>query len=353
MEKLIQTPWTTECGHMDRLKIPKPVSAGIILSYKCSSACKHCMYACSPRWRADWTTERNVELVLKQLASSIKPSPYGPENVSLNHGLHFTGGEPFLNFELLLSTVKAADELMIPSVFVETNCFWCVNDEQVREKLTALKQAGLKGMLISVNPFILEQVPFERTERAVKISKEIFGRNTMIYQEIFYHQFKNLGVKGTLAIDQYLENDRLALRYSELLPMGRACYRLNHLFTKYPAKAFFGESCISELTRNWHVHIDNYFNYIAGYCGGISLGDARDLDALAQGIDLHDKPVLRALATDIRNLYDFAVREFDYAEKEEGYVSKCHLCIDIRRHIAQRTDEFKELQPRELYFQLE
>lgn len=338
---------------MDRLQLPKPISAGIILSYKCSSTCKHCMYACSPRWSGDWPTEKNIELVLRQLASSIKPSPYGREKVSLNHGLHFTGGEPFLNFKLLLNAVKTADELRIPSTFAETNCFWCVNDEQAREKLTALKQAGLKGMLISVNPFILEQVPFERTERAINISKEIFEGNTMIYQETYYHRFKSIRIRNTLTLDKYLEKDKWALRYSELLPMGRACYRLKHLFVKYPAKAFFDESCISELTRNWHIHVDNYFNYMPGYCGGISLGDARDLDALTQGVDLQDKPVLRMLVESIGNLYEFAAREFNYREKEEGYISKCHLCIDIRRHMVQQTDEYKELRPRELYFNLE
>lgn len=337
---------------LNRLKIPAPVSAGIILSYKCSSTCKHCMYACSPVWKADWPSKENIELILRQLAPRIKPSSYGSEGVSINYGLHFTGGEPFLNFDLLLDAVEIANRLKIPSTFVETNCFWCVNDEQVREKLKALKQAGLKGILVSVNPFILEQVPFERTERAIKISRENFGRNTMIYQEVYYRQFKNLGIKDTLAISQYLEKDDWALRYSELLPMGRACYKLKHFFAKKPAKAFFSESCVSNLTRSWHVHIDNYFNYVAGYCGGISLGDARDLDALTQGIDLSDKPVLRALTTSIRRLYEFAVKEFNYRE-EEGYISKCHLCIDIRRHIVQQTDGFKELQPREFYSNLE
>jgi hypothetical protein len=335
------------------LHLPKPVSAGIILSYKCSSTCKHCMYACSPKWRADWPTERSIELILRKLASSIKPSPNGCENVSLNHGLHFTGGEPFLNFQLLLKAVMIADELRIPSIFVETNCFWCVDDEQVREKFTALKQAGLKGILVSVNPFILEQVPFERTQRAIKIGREIFGGNTMIYQETYYHRFKSLRISDTLTLDQYLERDAWALRFSELLPMGRACYRLKHFFAKYPAKAFFDESCISELTRSWHVHVDNYFNYVAGYCGGISLGDARDLDALTSGVDLQDKPVLNSLVESLGRLYEFAVREFNYREREEGYVSKCHLCVDIRRHIVEQTDEFKELQPRELYFNLE
>jgi pyruvate-formate lyase-activating enzyme len=48
-------------------------------------------------------------------------SPIGSDRVDLNHGLHFTGGEPFMNFDLLLRLVKIADELGNPSTFVETN----------------------------------------------------------------------------------------------------------------------------------------------------------------------------------------------------------------------------------------
>ncbi|MEM2612323.1 MAG: radical SAM protein [Thermoproteota archaeon] len=337
----------------ERLYVKKPISAGLILSYKCTSKCKHCMYACSPKWKPDWITKGDVEKILRKLSSSLMPSPRGPEHIGVNYGLHFTGGEPFLNFDLLLECVRIADELKIPSTFVETNCFWCVDDESTKGKLKALKETGLKGILISVNPFVVEYVPFERIERAVRISREVFNNNIIVYQEIYYRQFKNIGMRDIIAFNQYLDEYDWALHYSELLPMGRACYELKDLFMKYPARAFFDESCVSELTRNWHVHVDNYFNYMTGYCGGISLGDVRDLDTMIrEGVSLEDKPVLRALVTNIKSLYEFAVKEFNYEENDEGYISKCHLCIDIRRHIVQQTDEFKELQPRELYYNL-
>lgn len=337
---------------MERITVKRPVSAGIILSYKCTSKCKHCMYACSPAWSSDWFSMEGLRLALSQLALSIRPSPYGPRHVSLNHGLHFTGGEPFLNFDLLVKAVKLTKELKIPSVFVETNCFWCVDDYEVRRKLMSLKEAGLDGILISVNPFILEYVPFERTERGIRISREIFGENMMIYQELYYHQFKGLDIKGTFPLDQYLEMRGLALSHAELLPMGRACYALEGLFKKHPVEAFFGESCLHELTRNWHVHIDNYFNYMTGYCGGISLGDIRNADMFDVGLDVSDKPILRALLTDIEELYKLAVSEFGYSGRKGGYVSKCHLCMDIRKHIIEQMDEFKELRPKELYYRL-
>jgi hypothetical protein len=197
-------------------------------------------------------------------------------------------------------------------------------------------------------------VPFERTERAIRISKELFGKNVIVYQEFFYHQFKILNLKSTLSFGSYLQRTGLeSLYYVELIPMGRAPYKLGHLLIKYPAERFFGDSCKEELTRSWHIHVDNYCNYITGYCAGISLGDARNLDSICrEGVDLDKHPIIKALVMDVKELYKIAI-EFDYKELPNGYISKCHLCMDIRRHIVQRTSEFEELRPKEFYDHLE
>ena len=340
---------------MKRLLVPEPVSAGIILSYKCNSECKHCMYACSPKWKDDWISIEDMQEVLTELAARIdKRYPVGFRRIGINYGLHFTGGEPFLNFQLLARGAKMASELKIPATFVETNCFWCVNDEVTRAKLTQLKDAGLNGVLISVNPFILEQVPFERTERAARISADIFGENVVVYQQFFYHQFKMLNFKGSMPFDAYLQKAGTeSLDHVELIPMGRAAYELGDLFRKHRAKEFFGESCKEELTRPWHVHVDNYCNYITGYCAGISLGDARKLSSICEeGVDLDENPLIKLLVTDMRELHELAVREFGYTESAGGYVSKCHLCLHLREHIVRQTDEFRELQPKEFYTNL-
>ena len=134
------------------MKIPRPISGGLMLSYQCPAECRHCMYACSPKWPGDWKTADRLEQFMPQLAEVIRPAPHGPTNMSLNHGLHFSGGEPFLNFELLQRAVEIAEALGIPSTFVETNCFWCNSDDRVRERLRALKAGGLKGIMISTNP---------------------------------------------------------------------------------------------------------------------------------------------------------------------------------------------------------
>jgi len=342
-------------GTMTKLYVQEPISGGIFLSYKCTNECKHCMYASSPLWKDDWISERDVEKILTQLSGRILGSPFGNDKIGVNYGVHFTGGEPFLNFDLLLKVTQLAHDLGIPSTFVETNSFWCINDELTREKLVQLKEAGLHGILISVNPFILEQLPFERTERAVRIGGEVFRENAIIYQGFFYSQFRSLNIKDALPFKEYLQKIDLRDLYEnvELLPLGRATYMLDHLYRKYPAKRFFGESCGEELTRGWHVHIDNYCNYMTGYCGGISLGDGRNIDSICEGINLDERPILKALSTDLKELFDIGIGEFDYKEREEGYISKCHLCVDMRKHIAQKTNEFEELRPREFYYRLE
>jgi len=308
------------------------------------------MYACSPGWRADWIAEEDAERILSQLSEKLRGKYPHPGPIGVNYGVHFTGGEPFLNFDLLLKVTRLADRLEIPSTFVETNCFWCRDDGTAKQRLMTLKNAGLDGILISANPFVVEQVPFERIERAARISEEIFDGNAIIYQGFFFDQFRRLGLKGTLPFEEYIKKAGHGLRYAELLPSGRLPYKLAYLYRKHPAKHFFRESCGRELIRDWHIHIDNYCNFVPGYCGGLSLGDARDIDAICQGIDLDELPVLRALLTSLKELYELG-KEFGY-EEQEGYISKCHLCLDIRSHLV-KHGQFRELKPREFYEHLE
>ena len=312
------------------------------------------MYACSPKWSGDWISHQDLETILSLLARSIQPSPWGAETISLNHGLHLTGGEPFLNYPLLLKAVEMAEDLGIPSTFVETNCFWCKDDEVTREKLNRLKAAGLKGILISVNPYYAEYVPFERTERCIRVSREVFDANVMVYQLEYYHRFKQLGVKDRISLEDYqalTRNENLAERV-ELFLQGRAARQLRDFYPAYPARAFFGQPCRPTFLRNWHNHFDNYGNLIPGYCGGVSLGRWENLEELtSEGVDLEEQPVLGFLIKeDIGGLLAFA-RDFGYYEVPGGYLSKCDLCLDLRGFLV--SQDFKELGPKEFYTHLD
>ncbi len=321
------------------------------------------MYVCSPRWCDYWIDLAGLRVVLEKLVSCFMLY-YPPEVfhrrglLGLNYGLHLTGGEPFLRYDILLRAVEIAKGVGVPGLFVETNCFWCTSREVVYERFRELYNRGLDGVLISVNPFVTEFVPFERIDLAVEVAREVFGEgNVIVFYPIYYHQFKVLGVRGRLRFEDYLSligSDYSTYLSPDLvLPMGRAVYRLNYIYERYPAKYFFHENCLYDLTRPWHIHVDCFFNYVPGYCAGLSLGDARRLEDILSGLDLDNYPILRALTKGLGELYRFAVENYGYRERRDGYVSKCHLCLDIRLHIFQKAkDEFRELQPREFYERL-
>ncbi len=293
--------------------------------------------------------EEDLSLLLSLLKDKIQPSPYGRERIGVNHGLHFTGGEPFLNFPLLLKAVERAKEENIPSLFVETNAFWAREDEETFKKMKLLKEKGLHGILVSVNPFIAEYVPFERTQRAVEIGYEVFKENLVVYQWEYFVLFKNWGLKGRLPWEEYIRRDKIR---GELLLMGIAVYKLPVL-RKYNSSQFYG-TCYSELIRFWHNHWDNYGNILPGFCAGISLGNWKENPQIyEEGINLESYPLLKILLEEgVRGLLDWAKRKFHFREKGD-YSSPCHLCLEIRKFLVEKREIFPELAPLQYYFLLE
>ncbi len=339
---------------MNRISVPEPKSVGLILSYKCNARCAHCMYACSPEWESNLISTSQLERTLSALSEYIIPAPAGPESIGLNHGLHLTGGEPFLHFEKLLQATRLADEKDIPSIFVETNSFWAKEEGETGRKLKRLRQAGLDGIMISVNPFYLEYIPFENTKRAVRLGREVFGGNAIVYQKEYLREFERMGIQGTLDLEEYLEDRRNNLsQRAEFFLSGRAPYEVpqydvSGLHTR-PAESWFDQPCRPPFLREWHNHVDNYGNYVPGYCGGLSLGDITDLDRLIKrGLDPEEYPILSYIAEgNFAGFYDLT-RDYGYQEPVSGYYSKCHLCLDMRSFLNSKNN-FEGLKPEEFY----
>jgi hypothetical protein len=331
---------------MNELKIPPFTSGGLMLSYQCSNSCRHCIYASSPRWN-DWMNEQDLKHYLDQIRK------YAPNQL----GIHLAGGEPFLNFDLTLQAVELSIEYGVPLQYVETNAYWCEDDDLTAYLFNLLRESGLPAILISVSPFHNEFIPFERTNRAINIAREIYGPyNVLIYTSYFYAQLQDYNPQVKIPFNRYLNtigHEKAAQAFIEhygLIPSGRAASRLNFLYQKQPATAFFNHNCLAEFTNPEHIHIDPYGNYITSFCAGISLGDAHRLDEIFEGISFQERPLLEILATSgVEGLLKLAQDQFDFRPSPEGYIAKCHLCQDIRSHIVQLTDQFYELTPLEFY----
>lgn len=324
-----------------------PTDVGLILSYKCQSRCAHCIYNCSPNWK-EWIQTEDIHKALE--AMLLWPQAFQ---------VHFTGGEPFLNFHVLLQAVEIATELGIPR-YVETNAGWAVTEKLVDKRLTALYQAGLQAILISVSPFHAETIPPDRTLRTIQKSIEIFGpENTLVYQSHWFEQLKAFHTNQPTPLEKYIETfgqaetGRLFWKGYGLISGGRAGYQLGHLAPQQPAEYFNGEDCAYEILYSQHSHFDLYGNFIPGFCGGLSLGSWYDLPVLLARYQRKDFPTIFSILIEYGpyGLFEAAVLEYNYKPLPNGYAGKCHLCADVRRHLS-TNGSFPELQPAQYYAEI-
>jgi hypothetical protein len=321
------------------------VSAGIMLSYKCNSRCRHCLYCCSPEWQ-EWM---DIDLVRSIFEGTLKCA-------RTIHGFHLAGGEAFLNFPLLLETMKMATHYGIPVDYVETNAGWFVDEASAVDKLTRLRDAGLHCLLVSASPFHAEHIPLEKTLDTIEASLKVFGHHgTMIWLPEFLEDLLSITENGLVSFERYVESvgqsgARVAAAYGgQLIPGGRSGYTLSDFLPERPKEDFFGGNCAYELLRSARGHFDPYGNIVTGVCSGISMGDARDLDSAYRNFCLNDHPVIKILcSTGVQGLYEMADAEYGYSAKS-SYAGKCDLCMDVRRHLVLSGAPFDELRPKEFY----
>ncbi len=327
------------------MRIEPLVSAGIILSYKCNSRCRHCLYSCSSKWR-EWADISLVESIFAGTKKCTREV----------YGFHIAGGEAFLDFQLLLDSMRLATKYQIPIDYIETNGGWFVDEKSAIDKMEELKEAGLTCLLVSASPFHAEHIPLEKTLGTIRASQKVFGTyGTMVWLPEFLQQLTNIRETGTVSFEEYIKSTgergaKSAATYlGQLIPGGRSSYHLSDYLPQSPIESFFGENCHYELIESRRGHFDNYGNIITGVCSGISVGDAHDLENAYTNFDPDANPVIKLLITEgVGGLYKMASKKYGY-KPQMYYSGKCHLCMDIRKHLVASGADFSELTPKQFY----
>jgi len=333
-----------------QFQVPPLSSGGIILSYQCNNQCRHCLFASSPEWK-DWIPAEALRLLLQEIR----------KNDRFLTGIHFSGGEPFIRPELLLTGTRIAGELGLPVDYAETNAFWCFDGKKTRQMMMRLRENGLTGLMIDVSPFHIEFIPMNRIQTALNAGFEVFGpERVQVNSRYFYGEFMNLETDRTLPFEDYLAaagEEKASLIIASELGLaagGMAAERLHYLYVHSEPAAYFAETCFAELSNPHHVHMDCYGNYVPGFCAGLTLGNAFRLTELYQRSTLDAYPVLSLLAEGgVESLYRQAVSGWGYRARPDGYIAKCHLCLDIRRHLIRQGYRLMELAPLEFYRRLD
>jgi hypothetical protein len=327
------------------MPVLSPRDIGIILSYRCHSACKHCLYNCGPGWEKEPMSSQT----LREALEAVTIWPDTPQ-------VHFTGGEPFLHYPLLLEGARMASELGVPC-YAETSASWCIDYDEALERFETLRDAGLQALLISCSPFHAERIPPARTLRALRAGLEVFGREGVIlYLPEFLDVIQLFDIERTTRLSEYVERfgqettQRLLWQGYGIISGGRSGYELGDLVPRHPAEAFAHEDCRLDILFAHHSHFDLYGNFISGFCGGLTVGDWHDLSQLrADFAEGRFAPLIEILVErGPYGLCELAEERYGYKQLSEGYAGRCHLCADVRRHLVE-TAHFSELRPRGFY----
>ncbi len=320
------------------LSIPRLQAGGLNLGYRCSSRCRHCLYACGPH-RRDGLAD-DLDSLLDELKRRAPLAAF-----------HVGGGEPFLDLDLLSSVLEGFSTRGLLVDYVETNASWVRSEPHARETLTHLRSLGLNGLLVSASHFHAEFVTPRRTLALVAIAREVLPSGVIVWLPDFLSDLASLDPDSRLDLDALIAERgdgfalQVALRYG-VIPGGRAGRLLaSHGFhMDWPAAAQ-GAPCRQRLENTTHFHVDLEGNYVPGLCGGIVI----PLSLVPGPMPAGRFPVLERLHHQgLSCLVAWAIEEHGFAPLDSGYSGACDLCTHVRIHLHARGT-FEELGPSGFY----
>ena len=315
-------------------------AAGLLLTDWCSARCRHCYVRAGPEGSA-WMTADEAAGHLAALA-----------RMGVAAGsVHVGGGEPFGDFDLLIGVVRAARSAGLAGVgYVETNGYWATSGEVVRERLTALAEAGMMQLAISADPYHQEFVPPERVRRLYEAAREVLGpRGVRVRRWKWIQQPRDVAAMPEAA-REVLFAEFLA-RYPERMS-GRAAERLAPLVGRMAIADLPDTACRAPLLESRHVHVLPGGWVYPGTCAGIALGRATaaaPLDVLLARWRPEASPlVARLVEAGPKGLAAEASRH-GFEPDPGGYAGPCHLCWAVRSHLVRAGPGGDELAPAERY----
>jgi len=327
------------------LAVTRLGSGGLITTYQCQSACPHCLYRGAAGREPDYIDQEMAR------ACFAKALECGATS------MHVGGGEPLADPLGLAGVLAAAAETGMPIAYVETSGSWYDTPDEARELLLELRGMGLASLLVSISPMHNACIPLCKTLGVIEAARAA-GIAVLPWQEHFLPDLQAFDPETTHSFAEYLEHfgpgyPASILERTWIHLGGRAFDLFAPVLGRRPAEdilAAASPDCRPELTDASHFHMDLYGDYVPGLCSGLALR----VSDLGAPLDPERYPILSTLAeTGIRGFYEYAVGLEDYAARPEGYVNKCELCQDMRRHLSERGwFESTELAPPDFYASL-
>ncbi len=144
----------------DVTELPFLSNLGLMLTFKCTTACPHCVVEAGPHRKEATPLHQVLDWVGQARA-------YGGGRVV---GLALTGGEPFLDLDTLTRVVEAGSRqgFLISAV---TNAFWAVSEEDTLAVLSKLPD--LTMLSVSTDVWHLKTIPFQHVVNVVRACRRL------------------------------------------------------------------------------------------------------------------------------------------------------------------------------------
>ena len=316
----------------------KPISMlSFLISYKCTNECKHCALLASPN-------QDDIKMNLGDLKRYMEDiiSNYAVQEIG------FFGGEPLLNFDLLVSFIKEVKKYNIPKIGLPTNGYWGKNDSIAKKYALKLKQAGLNNIGFSVDAFHQEFVPLDDVKRAIRAIHEAgIEIIYLVAQNLGGTEEKNIFNEKTKEITDVLshEFDFCQLITSDLQVRGRA---VNQLSRYYSLTTIPTDKCLIFKFPMFMIDPNGWvFHQL---CHGITIGNAKEksLSEIVSEFNYRKHPIIGKVAVKGGpiNLLEIAIEKGFKPQK--GYADKCHLCSNVRNFLRPFYPNI--LEPSNIYF---
>ncbi len=140
--------------------IPFLSNIGLMLTFKCTVACPHCIVEAGPRR----TEEMNLDHSLRWLEEARL---YRDGYI---RGLALTGGEPFYNLERLVQLAERGGKLGF-MLSVVTNGFWATSPEVALKTLSRLP--AIRMVCLSTDVYHQRAIPFANVKNAIEAARTL------------------------------------------------------------------------------------------------------------------------------------------------------------------------------------
>jgi len=296
-----------------------------MVNYRCTAACRHCLYACS----SDRTDGYITKAIAKSVATLLCTA--GCRSV------HIGGGEPFLDFDGLIKLVQTLSDAGVTVEYIETNAYWASDMERCKSYMQELLRAGADTFCISVDPFHAEYVPLKLPLSLAEACRSV-GFGYFLWQERFLPMMARLDRGKThsreemeiLISPQYILDT--AKNYGLRLG-GRAMSIEAEYAVNKPVAALLDNDPCRSLVSGGQFHVDMYGRYIPPGCTGFAIPLIKAVEGIPDG----KYPVFEALLSGgVESLFNYATSK-GFITNENGYPSKCTLCFYLRKRLCENA----------------